>query len=299
MNKTNRVSCWRTIIISAVCYLSTLTSVQAGVIVTEWEFDTWAEFTAASFTGGTGTTNFSDYELSWGADGGDYASPTGDASDNQSALTIGTGTSGDDRFGGGHVTGTVDTILGFAPPTPPDEIGLGVSMTHWNNPINSNFSFLSSGTLTDHLTLTALSPYAGSTEPAPTLDIMFNFLETPNAGSGGFCLDGSAVPAAGCGDLFGFDNISTSGIPFTYDGVDYGLDILVFDEFGGAAPIEALGADYCAALGLSATCVGFVTPEDEHTSLQFGFSVRQVPESSTIALLAIALISLSLRKQKR
>ena len=48
--------------------------------------------------------------------------------------------------------------------------------------------------------------YAGQASvPAPTLTFLFSFLETPNAGSGGVCAGGRAIPTAGCEDLFGFN----------------------------------------------------------------------------------------------
>jgi len=295
MNNYELQKKWREVFILVIILSFIPVKAYAGVIVTEWDFDTWAEFTASGFSAGTGTTTSDLYELSWGDGGGDFTTPTSTPSDNRSALTVGTGTSGDSRFGGGHATGEVMTILGGGAPTPPSEIGLGISMTHWNNTISGSFSTLGSGTLTDHLTLAAKTPFVGAVEPAPTIDIIFKFLETPNSGSGGECLDGSLVSdhSGGCGDLFGIDGLSTVGIPFYYDGNTYGLDVLVFDEFGGAAPIAALGEGYCTALGLSSTCVGFVTPESEHTSLQFGFTVRHVPEPNTIALFALALIFLA------
>ena len=284
------------------CLLVTVTA-QAGAIVTKWNFDTWAEFSAGTFTGGTGTTIDSIYELSWGANGADYTDDSLGTGSSRSALTIGSGPAGDDRFGGGHATGSVDTILGAGPPSSPGEVGIGISTTHWNNTLSGSFASLTGGTLTDYLTLDAIVPNTGGVESAPTVAIDFKFQETSNSGTAGLCLDGSTAAShtGGCPDIFGFEADLTIGIPFLYDGNWYGIDVLVFDEFGGAAPIAALDAGYCSALGFAGACSGLVTPEKAHTTFQFGFDIRHirsVPEPNSIALLAMAMIVFGAKKYR-
>lgn len=274
-------------------------SAYAGPIVTNWDYDTWAEFTASSFTGAAGTSAGL-YELVWGANSGDYQDNTAGATASQSAITIGDGPSGDDRFGGGNVTGNVNTIIGGGAPSA-GEIGIGISTTHWNNILSGGFNSLTGGTLTDYLRLDAVVPETGGFQSAPTVGIEFKFQETPNSGSGGVCQDGSAVPANGCPDIFGFEADLTVGIPFVYDGNLYGIDVLVFDEFGGAAPIAALDAGYCSALGFAGACRGLVTDEQAHTTFQFGFDirhVRSVPEPNSLFLLAMAMIFFGAKKYK-
>ncbi|MGB1199112.1 MAG: THxN family PEP-CTERM protein [Thalassotalea sp.] len=278
-------------------------SANAGQIVTEWDFSTWAEFTGSTFSTGNGATTQLANELSWGWDDltADFTNATGDASTNRSAITLGTGTIDDTRLGGGAVSGSIDTYINGSGGTD----GMGISATHWNNPLNSAFSTLTSGILTDYLTLQASSPYVGSIEDAPTLAIDFKFLETPNNGTAGVCLNGVSTNAypSGCPDIFGFESSLTTGIPFEYDENVYGLNILVFDADGNAATFSQLGAGYCGALGLSDTCVGLVTAENATTSFQFGVNINylreaSVPEPSTLLLLAGGLMLVGASKRK-
>src|SRR5665647_1237657 len=104
--------------------------------VTQWNYSTNANFTAATFqTGGSGTTSQTSDVLSWGAPGGNFQINTGNADTNQSGLTIGSGPTGNARLGGGPVTGSVFTTIGGTPSIFLGQIGLGTSLTHWNNPI--------------------------------------------------------------------------------------------------------------------------------------------------------------------
>ena len=272
----------------------------AGPIVTQWAYDTWAEFTSATFSGGSGSTSQGLTEITWGANGGDYTNTGAGSNSAQSALTLGTSTSGDDRFGGGNATGLVETTMGLGVPMG-SQIGIGISASHWNNTLNANFSTLLSGTLTDYLNLSAVLPGLGLIQPAPTIGIDFKFQETANDGIGGFCLNGDPTGnyPVGCPDIFGSSADLTVGIPFVYDGNLYALDVLLSDGQGGAAPVGALGSGYCTALGLANNCVGLITAEAAVTSFQFGFDIRlvsRVPEPNSLVLFALAIMLVGVRK---
>jgi len=292
------------IIATVLICLITVNTARAGLVVTDWNYDTWADFTAWDFSDGTGTTSGSLYELSWGANGGDFQDINQAAGSSRSALTLGDGPTGDDRFGGGHASGSVETIFGAGAPSG-SEIGIGISATHWNNTLSGSFATLTSGTLTDYLTLDAATPDTGGVESAPTIAIDFKFQETTNAGdNNGKCLDGSDSAndhIGGCPDIFGFQADLTVGIPFLYDANLYTIDILLSDGLGNAAPIGALDSGYCSALGFAGACVGLVTQEAAHTTFQFGFDirhVRSVPEPSSLILLAFAILFLGARKYR-
>ena len=133
---------------------------RAGPFVTAWNYVTDTIFTDADFTDKgqyfpfppeyntlfRGTPIHTDYELSWGKDGGSFhPTPPGGG---RSAVTIGSGTAGT-LTGGGPVTGTIDTIIGAGPPTTASQIGIGINISHWNNPISTTYDELLSGNLLD------------------------------------------------------------------------------------------------------------------------------------------------------
>ena len=269
----------------------------AGPIVTAWEYENDAKFDAASFTQLEdiyGTEIQTDYELSWGATGGTFVNPppiTG-----RSAVTIGSGTAGT-ITGGGPATGSVNTIFGAGPPTTASQIGIGINISHWNNRIWSGYDELLSGNLLDSLTLTPTT--GGSTIYLPPLIYSFVFDETINRPSElqipGTCPGGTPEP---CADLFGILGIPDLNPRFVYDGQVYQADILLLGEGGGVAPIAPLLNEECSTLGLNYGCLGWRTKEDATTTVQFAFTIRAIPEPSTLALFSLGLAGFGYRRYK-
>jgi len=298
--------------------LMALASVAAGMgvfapvaqaaIVTSWGYSTSATFTSAAFetNGDPGAAALTPSTLTWGNSSGDFTTPSTNFLNNKSALTIGNGESGADRYNGLAATGTVGTVIGGLPTLA--DAGLGVTFTHFNNPISSGYNSLLSGSIFDTLTLTPISPL-GSAVAAPNINFNFEFRETPNDPTSGICAGGeSSSLGEGCGDLFGFAGIPNLNQAFNYDGQQYFASVLVLGPNFEVSPIAFLNDGQCAALGYTSgtsgqRCQGFQTAENAATTVRFGFVVTTeplpVPEPGTLALMGLAILGLGVMRARK
>ena len=308
-----------------VCLALTSSVVAANPVVV-WDYSTQAYFTNAVFGPSSSLNDLNiiqPYELSWGYTSANFQNPTNVSPwNNRSALTVGDPTATPPSLvSGAPAEGKVNTTPAGQIPSGA-QIGVGVNFTHWNNPINADFSTLTSATVRDELTLTAFNPYTNSAYTLPPVVFEFQFRETPNAGnSAGLCADGSvstynpATGLGGCPDLFGFINTPTLNQMFTYadpgptsaPGDDivhtYFASILVLGANGGISPIGNLAAGECLALGYSGPCQGFRTQENAQTTVQFAFVVTAepifVPEPGTLAMLGLALAGIGVASRRK
>lgn len=266
---------------------------QAGPVVTEWTAYNNATFTGSTFTSGNGLSTATLTELSWGTAGADFQNPfpANQFELNRSALTIGNAATGALTGGGPAISPVLTDFNGV--PDVAGEIGLGISFTHWNNPIEPTRGVLTSGRITDTLTLVPQVPAVGPGQDGPTLVFDFHFRETENFPVGGICADGKSQATeypAGCPDLFGFVNTNTVNQLIVYDGNKYFASVLTLDEFGNPTfGVGTLTNGECSVLGLANGCFGFRTTENAATTQRFGVFVSVIPEPGTLALLGLAL----------
>lgn len=241
-----------------------------AVLITQWSYINEAGFSAFSPAG----------DVTASGDSGDILNlPTtlswGTA--NESSLVATT-----------PITGTVFTN---GPEVP------GVPLTHNNFPIALGIS-LDSATLTDALRLTPVVP-PGVDVDAPTLEFEILFAETPNAGgAGGACegggISGDSFNTNGCRDIFVLSNPGELGpVQFTIDDILYTVTI-------NSEGLGELSDAACAAVGAGPGCIGFLTPENETSTLETFFTITaQVPEPGMLSLLGLGLGAFAFSRRRK
>jgi PEP-CTERM motif len=186
----------------------------------------------------------------------------------------------------GKTTGVAVTDDGFVPLE---------SIIHDNFVITG--ASLSTTTLTASLLLSSATPIVGTEFPISPISSTSNirFKETNNAGVGGVCADGAARP---CPDIFVLDPTGSSPLTNvflgTIDGFKYFLDV---DLTG----LQAVGPESCAAAGLAPPCLGFITQENQSSTLRVDFRIRTaaIPEPGILALLGLGLSGIGFGQLRR
>ncbi|MEO0501551.1 MAG: THxN family PEP-CTERM protein, partial [Pseudomonadota bacterium] len=238
-------------LLGAAAMTAMLAAPANAVPVTEWDYAVTAAFSSATSTfdgpgNGPGFTETPGL-ISWGDPGGTLTPDGG-----RSGLGIGNSPA----IGSVMTDGAAELANNF---------------THFNNVVSLSFPTLESATIDVMISLTPSVPATPGNVP---LDMMFqvNFLETPNNGSGGTCADGTPVGAngPGCRDIFAIE-LGDLEFPFEFDDNFYNL---TFSELTGI--LAPLGGAPCAAVGLAADCIGFMTEEEADTTAQFQLAIESV-----------------------
>jgi hypothetical protein len=140
-----------------------------------------------------------------------------------------------------------------------------------------------------------------------------DFLETPNAGTNGVCADGGIpnvgpLNGNGCADIFVI-NQNSLNFPFLYDTDGEGGDapqqyfISFFELTSGLNPLPT--AACLSVTGSNDLCLGFRTPEQANTTIQFGSVITtqkvvlSVPEPGILGLLGLGLASMAFALRRK
>ena len=266
----------KTLLTTSLAAAALLTN-PAHAIVLEWGYAIDNHFSAATYEAGNGTTTVAGpgvTALSWGN--------VNDAEDKSSLVIT-----------NNPIAGSVDTYLGNVPPQAAPYLGATLSLTHNNNVLPGDSASLLTATLSSAVILTPLNP---ANPGFPIGPVLFDISFTETSNSGTCAVSGSPTP---CNDIF----VLTAGLlnfDFDYDAGD-GDGLLtyyvnIFPTSGGV--LSVLEDSACEAAGAEAGCIGFSTPENQSTTLDFGFTISSnplstVPEPGVLALVGLGLLGLA------
>lgn len=173
--------------------------------------------------------------------------------------------------------------------------GFSTSITHTNNVIGLPSTLLNA-TLSSSLVLDPTNPNNPAL-PAQNINFNIGFVETVNTAP--CAVAGSPTP---CNDIFVLKGGLLNSSFIYNDGTgpsQYFVNIFpVISNTLGVLP-----ANVCAAAGESAGCIGFTTPENQATTLRFGFAVSTrpltVPEPGALALAGLGLLGMATLRSRR
>ncbi|MDR2259507.1 MAG: PEP-CTERM sorting domain-containing protein [Azoarcus sp.] len=265
--------------------LALAASASHAAFVDSWDYVLDLHWANPSPNGAGITLSNDARSLSWGYSGGDYHDANQPQSLSSSGLEI-TQT---------PAAGAIATHTD--PNTKPGAVPVNI-FTHYNNIISTGFTTLTAAQLVSTITL---RPSDNASVVAHTITTSFDvyFLESENTNRN--CVpDSQSI----CDDVFAIAYSPING-SFEYDGVTY-----TFSYFDDPSLINPISDAACSAAHAPTPCVGFLTPEQDHTTVQFAFSIRggavspppgrgDVPEPGVLALFGIGLAGLSAVYRRR
>jgi len=162
--------------------------------------------------------------------------------------------------------------------------GTVAQLVHHNDPISSAYA---------SLTFTEMKVSVDILGTTLNWDLDIHFSETLNdPGFGQTCVAGTGSKP--CGDIFVIDWDGRSGtdVSYSFDPIlSGGYEYVV--TIGANNVFSPLSQQACTAAGAAAGCIGFITPENGTTTVDFNVSITAsavaVPEPETYAMLLAGL----------